>query len=861
MTHWPCAIRIGSAPRTVLPAPEITGAGPVRATSGLKPALKAVALFLVCTALGVGAAARPASAATPDEVHKAIEKAKAYLYSTVQGTKKDNWEIVEKPDKSDKEQFHVTRWQWGGPTACAIYGLLAGGENPQDPRLAPAIAWLGKQELHGHYAIAMRAQMYPFLPDPTASEAKTPGTLSRKQMAERDAHTLTHDMYASGENAGLYSYYTDDNWVPQKNWCDMSVSQISVLGVWACEQAGADVPASYWQAVDAAWRKYQHPDGSWPYTPGKPEARGSMTAAGVATLHITQEYLMMNAGFNVCRGGSRNDNIDRGLDWIDKNIGGLLQSSGEYGLYQMYGIERIGVASGRKYFGAVDWGAVGADYLVKHQNRDGSFGNVDQFHDPLKVPDTTFAILFLVRGRAPVIMNKLEYGESPPAATATLALAPAGAVKPAVPPLRLTGTGPAPNGPFDPWNERPRDIANFAHWSGYQLETFFTWQIVNLKVRPDELLDAPILYISGSQPLAFNDEEVKKLREFAEDGGLILGNADCANAGFTKSFIDLGKKLFPKYEFRELPPNHIIFAGENFRPGKWKTRPTLSGVSNGVRELMLLIPDADPSRSWQVRSDVSRLDMFQFGFNIYQYTGASLNTATRPDPYFVKLDPNVQVPENRKIKLIRLAVDENPDPEPGGWRRLANILHNQAKVDLVLETAKLGDGKLKGAKLAHITGTTRFKLNAGQLKELRNFVDDGGTLIVDAAGGSTDFASSAEKALAAAFGGTPDNFGTILPPKHDVYTLNGAKIDRFDYRRYCRGKINGHLNVPRIRGLEEGDRIQVFYSAEDLSAGLVGQPTDGILGYDSDTAVNLMRNMILISALGNKAMLATAGGK
>jgi hypothetical protein len=274
---------------------------------------------------------------------------------------------------------------------------------------------------------------------------------------------------------------------------------------------------------------------------------------------------------------------------------------------------------------------------------------------------------------------------------------------------------------------------------------------------------------------------------------------------------------------------------------------------------MLLIPDADPSRSWQVRSEVSRLDMFQFGFNIYQYTGASLSTATRPDPYFVKLNPNVQVPDNRKIKLVRLGVDENPDPEPGGWRRLANILHNQAKVDLTLETARLGDGKLKGAKLAHITGTTKFKLNAEQQKELRSFIDNGGTLIVDAAGGSTEFAESAEKALAATFGGSPNNFGYILPPTHDVYKLPGAKIDRFDYRKFCRGRVNGHLNVPRIRGLEEGDRVEVFYSAEDLSASLVGQPTDGILGYEPDTATNLMRNMILISALGNKAMVAAAG--
>ena len=46
-------------------------------------------------------------------------------------------------------------------------------------------------------------------------------------------------------------------------------------------------------------------------------------------------------------------------------------------------------------------------------------------HNPHKVVDTTFAILFLVRGRAPVIMNKLEYGEAVAPAAGTVQTPPA----------------------------------------------------------------------------------------------------------------------------------------------------------------------------------------------------------------------------------------------------------------------------------------------------------------------------------------------------------------------------------------------------------------------------------------------------
>ena len=43
-------------------------------------------------------------------------------------------------------------------------------------------------------------------------------------------------------------------------------------------------------------------------------------------------------------------------------------------------------------------------------------------------------------------------------------------------------------------------------------------------------------------------------------------------------------------------------------------------------------------------------------------------------------------------------------------------------------------------------------------------------------------------------------------------------------------------------------RPAVFYSPEDLTAGLVGQPVDGIFGYAPESATPLMRNMLLYAA-------------
>src|SRR6185437_10449718 len=107
-----------------------------------------------------------------------------------------------------------------------------------------------------------------------------------------------------------------------------------------------------------------------------------------------------------------------------------------------------------------------------------------------------------------------------------------------------------------------------------------------LKVSVDELHDAPILYISGSQELVLSNQDIEKLRQFVEQGGMILGNADCNNKQFVQSFQKLGTKLFPKYEFRKLSANHPIF-DEQYHAVKWKKHPTVLGLSNGIREMIL----------------------------------------------------------------------------------------------------------------------------------------------------------------------------------------------------------------------------------------------------------------------------------
>jgi Domain of unknown function (DUF4159)/Prenyltransferase and squalene oxidase repeat len=769
------------------------------------PRLLNHAACLLAAATAVLVASVPGRGATPAEVNAAIQKAKDYLYA--HQAKDGSWENTPNPDPKGG-QADVNGKQWGGLTAIATYAELAAGESATtEPRLAKPILFLQNANIQGIYATGLRCQSWFLLNDPKKF----------KPFIERDKVTLLNAVYAQPAKAqsdefGFYPYWFEKGQQQPANWYDRSVSQYGVLGVWALEQAGAEIPVSYWRLVDSAWRKAQHSDGGWSYRkadgPDKGASSVTMTAAGIATLFITQDYTL-GSGAD-CKGNITNPNIDAGLAWMDKHI--MQALGGNY--YGMYGIERIGVASGHKYFGPVDWFHVGADFLVKNQAADGSWGG--------DIPNTCFGLLFLARGRAPVIMNKLQYEVT-------------------------ENNGKAVEGP---WNERPRDVANFAHWMGtHSVEGFFNWQVVNLRVPIEELHDSPILYISGNKELDFNNIELEKLRTFAEQGGVILGNSDCNNAIFSKSFEKLGNKLFPNYAFRDLPPGHPIFLDEQYPARLWKSRLKVRGLSNGIRELMLLAPEADMARGWHTRSEKTKQELYELGADIFLYAVDKKNLMHKGETYIVKDDPGIQT--TRSATLVRLEAGDNWDPEPAGWRRLASILHNTDKVALTIKKGKIDAQTLKGAQLANLTGTAAVQLTEDQRKALKDFVDGGGTLIVDAAGASTEFANSAGEELMAIFGAPAvKEMEKPLPLANPIYNMTGAKVESIHYRKFAGKSLVGDLRSPRIAVITVKGRPAVFFSREDLAAGLTGEPIDGIPGYEPATATALMRSIVLFGAFG-----------
>ena len=728
-------------------------------------------------------------AASPADVERAIKQGVKYLYSVQ--SEDGNWDFILKPN--DKGLYSGGTKQACGPTALAVYALLSAGESPTDPRIEKALAYLKKTPSAGSYAIGFRANVYAMLPP-------TPDT---KRLMAAEASWLKSAMIMGKDikTRGFYGYGAG-----VKTGHDRSTSQIAVLGSWGCAQVGDTFGPDYWNVIEVAWKKAQLEDGGWNYADTHNSGVSmSMTASGVATLFITQEYLHVN-DYSECKGSANDINIERGLTWMGEHFA----MDGAQPYYTLFAIERCGAASGYKTFGMHDWFKEGSDWLIEKQNKEtGAWG---------QIPESSFAVLFLAKGRAPVAMTKLQYTAEQVGEGANV---------------------PSPTG--SNWNQRPRDVANICRWVGRQQERRLNFQIASIESPIESLQESPVLYISGNQPLKFSDEKLAKLRRYIEDGGMIVGNADCSNKLFTESFKKLGTKLFPSYEFRVVPADHAMF--EQFPYASWKNPPNIMTLGNGAREFMVLFPSGDPGKFWQLHQVGGKEEMHQVMADVLGYAiERDLTVRYKGDTYLV--NPDAAVTADRTMKVARLQYAGNWDPEPGSWRRMGAILHNEQQMDITTEPVMIGEGKLDASyNLAHLTGTAAYKLSDKAGAELKAYVDGGGTLLVDACGGSSEFATEVETKLKAIFGGKLET----LSPTHKMYMSEfpkQPKLSEVGYRAYARKSLGQAGKIPQLRGIEVKGRTAVIYSREDLSTGMVGHSVGGILGYSPKSATSLVQRIL-----------------
>ena len=561
------------------------------------------------------------------------------------------------------------------------------------------------------------------------------------------------------------------------------------------QDAGVEINVNYWRLVNNHWRNTEQADGTWRYGPQEISSALNMTTAGVASMYITTEGTDMDPPQLV---GKDDPGLEAGLTWIKRNF-----DPGK-DMYGLYGCERVGLASGLKYFGTHNWFQEGAAAIIKAQKRDGSSGLDDmKFGEP--VSNTAYALLFLCHGRNPILFNKLEY-----------------------------------HNPTDPkpliWNARPRDLDNLTHHYSKMFEQDFNWQVVSLQVPVEEWLDAPVLLITGSRDPHFTPQDVANLKTFVDDGGLIFSSADGGTQEFTNAIKKYAAQLVNGHaQMRELPKDHCIYNLQYTDPNP----PPMLGLSNGIRELWIHSP-GDMGAIWQMRASSHRA-CWDIPANIYLYATGKVNSRQKFQNLAIAPGKATTV---RNIALARINYTGNWDPEPGAWPRMAQLAQAQFHTNLQISDVKIQNLDPHKTPLAHLTGTTEFTLAPEDVAALKQYLDGGGTLLVDAGGGSDAFNDSFTKLAAQLF---PKDSLDTLPPDNPVITgkiTDGTDASTVDFRRNTLKKSG----PPPLQALQHNGRYVIYYSPLDLSSGLLGTNTWGILGYTPDSAQAVLRNMLLVSA-------------
>jgi hypothetical protein len=355
-------------------------------------------------------------------------------------------------------------------------------------------------------------------------------------------------------------------------------------------------------------------------------------------------------------------------------------------------------------------------------------------------------------------------------------------------------------------------------------------------------LDSRIVLITGHAAPKFTPEEIGRLRLFVLNGGTIFSCTEGDGKGFKDGIRALYGRLFPQYKLIPCGRNHEIRSLSFILP-----RPlALHELSNGVRPLAIHC-DEDLPLAWQLNQGIARRASFQAAANIvlyvtdrHPYDGRFLDI--RRWPAEPKFTPKLTV------TLARLKHAGNFDPEPLAYERFRRLMGRDLQVRVnIAGPMPIADLPKSGAAVAVLSGMGPLTLGAAEEQALKQFVARGGTLVVEAAGGRKEFTESAEQLVEKLFG-RPRR----LPATCPIYRIKGLEIGEVTYTRRARWREGMAGRQPRLCGATVNSRLAVLLSREDITTGLLGLPSHGVIGYRPDSAFALMRNLVLHAAGAKK---------
>ncbi len=639
---------------------------------------------------------------------------------------------------------------------------------------------------------------------------------------------------------------------------DNSCTQYAILGLREAAHAGYTVDRSTWRkardywlrcqvgsrdsVTGAGWQYGARPDGS---------ATGSMTVAGIGSLVIIDSFLKDDPedGELECCGNADEDEIQKAIDagvrWMGSRFSVRSNpGDGNWLLYYLYGLERAGRLSGRRFFGDHDWYREGADFLIRKQvAATGEWrGGAGFENDPMI--STSFALLFLSKGLAPVLINKLKFGPRDPATGEPLG---------------------------EDWNKHPNDVRNLVNYiSGRdKWPALVTWQVLDFdKAAQDDgvqsLLQAPMQMMSGANdPSSIQGEQVEILRDYIAQGGFLLAVQNCESDDFEEGFHDLVKRMFPTGEFRlrKLPDTHDIYRSEFLIT---KNPPELWGVDVGCRTAIVYAPfdhacrwdhwiKSEPrGRPPQLKAAIGR--SMQLGTNIAAYA-TNREVHDRLDaPNAIQVADEDSLTGRGTVRMAQLRHTGGWDTARNAARHLLDALEEKVGLRPATQIANLtaSDPNVLNFPLLYMHGRQTFSFSPSEREQLKAHLENGGLLFADACCGAQAFDTAFRSMVEQMFGRPLER----IPIEHELFKSEWGNDIRQVERRLPRdGELGSVLDTdvsigePILEGLTIDGRIAIVYSKYDISCALERQATAACAGYTTEDATRIAINVVLYSFL------------
>ena len=724
------------------------------------------------------------------------------VFKTIDGMRfevsTDHVEQLDEPGhfRGEKTALH----SHGGRTALATLALLSAGLGRHEPTVSRALEYLERHAMPGTYGRALRASIYSLLVQRLTSEDERRQAM---KLLRRDARWL---MLAINDSDG-YTYITHADRKSRKavRRYDNSNSQFGALGAWVSALAGYNVSNAYWIRLDRFWMRQQNEDGGWGYR-GHQKSTHNMTIAGVNSLIIVldQLYAKTTGIYRKFEGIKRRprvqeqiarvrDSIARGMHWL------AVRGKPHGEAYTQLGHERLGLASGEKYFGHYDWFREGVEGAMKISR-----------WERMSIENVSMWLMFLAYGRAPVLVNKLEWG-----------------------------------GADSGWDYYYRDMYHACRFLSNTYEQIYKWQIIDTQSTLYDLQDAPLLYIGGETRFWLPQDSAEKVREYVNEGGMIVGHANLSSLVFARTFKTTFESMFSEWgsKFRKLPPNHPIYRTAFGRAGsRSRIKVPIWGLSDGYREAVVLFP-SDVAGAWHQSLDRKYADLFQIFANLRFYVaGRYKNLPGRLRP---PITSGTSTTAEKTLSIIRPVTRADRGGAPTVWESMDELMteHYGLSLEVRRDVQLANINEVGKADLVHIPGQQAYEFSPDEIRAIRKYCGNGGLILMEALGGDREFATSAARQLEKVFG---PEFKPIADdhPLLEGQFLRGKPLRDLKYTAGYRRASTRLAGVP-LQVVAVQGTLALIFSPIDLSVSASGHYTHDLVGYDQISAQKVIRNILL----------------